>query len=57
MTMRMECELEIAASVLTLMKLGGRGDYLIAGGAGVDGFGCEMMMENLWDMERMLLMD
>ena len=59
MTARAECELEIAASVLTLMKLegGGRGDHLIAGGAGVDGCGCEMMMENSWDLERMLLMD
>ena len=40
------------------MKLeGGGGDHLIAGGAGVDGFGCEMMIENSWDKERMLLMD
>ena len=58
MTARAECELEIAASILTLMKLdGGGGDHLIAGGAGEDGCGCEMMMENSWDLERMLLMD
>ena len=41
------------------MKLdwGGGGDHFIAGGAGMDGFGCEMMIENSWDKERMLLMD